>query len=218
MREDLKSRLCAVEERVSTIEEEKSNIEYMIGSLESTVESYKEQEKALYNEYLTLDRVFQLFKQLSDERTEDAVEVIQSTLNMALQSIRLERDYIVDIVLDGMELSFNLIDTKTQEIDSLRHDTGTAVSQILSVLTILVILKLSHASKILFLDETLYGINDRESIQMMAEVLVALAENEDFQIFWVEHKAPIGNVEGIKTVAIELQEDEEGRGVTRRVS
>lgn len=191
-------------------------------------ESKVAQDKALLDQYErdilsdehkseVLDEVVMLFKRLSSDQTTSAITILEGVINNALANIDLKQNYQLQI-LEGTsakisELNFKLIDQDTGKERSIRRQTGKGISQIVSVLALLIVLKFANKSKFIILDEQLSGLQDEATIRMFSEVLTSIAKNEGFQIIMVEHKSEIDQVDSINTLYLDLPKDDASNGL-----
>ncbi|MBE7114670.1 hypothetical protein FT641_19925 [Bacillus paranthracis] len=156
-----------------------------------------------------------MFKNIADERNEGAKQALTDVLNYALANVPLEQRYEARIEetiskRSGKEMVVILRDIDSGQERSLKHQTGTALSQIVGFLMTVIVIKFSGASRVIVLDEKLSGLQDEETIRMFGDVIVALAKNEDFQIIMVEHKSELKTVEGVTVIPLVLRDYERG--------
>lgn len=177
-------------------------------STKELLDDYEEQLKRITQLSVDNQKAIDLLKKISDDRTNSALEVLQNTVNWALENIKLAQKF--EIVLDVRErgdskvLNIVLNDLEKNKQRTLKHQSGTAVRQIISFLLQMSIISISGASKIVILDEVLSGLQDKETIRMFGEIIVALAVNDGFQFIFVEHKSELHEVEGITQLHLEL--------------
>ena len=177
-------------------------------STKELLDDYEEQLKRITQLSVDNQKAIDLLKKISDDRTNSALEVLQNTVNWALENIKLAQKF--EIVLDVRErgdskvLNIVLNDLEKNKQRTLKHQSGTAVRQIISFLLQMSIISISGASKIVILDEVLSGLQDKDTIRMFGEIIVALAVNDGFQFIFVEHKSELHEVEGITQLHLEL--------------
>ena len=182
--------------------------EIRLKSSEDSLKEYEEKIQQLIVEELNHQKAIDLLKKIADDRTNSAVEILQNTVNWALENIQLEQRFEIILEVkdrtDGKVMSINLVDLDLNKTRTLKHQSGTAVRQIVSFLLQMTIISLSGARKVVILDEVLSGLQDKETIAMFGQIIVALAENDGFQFFMVEHKSELLNVAGITQVHLQL--------------
>lgn len=143
-----------------------------------------------------------------DTRTDVVLDKLKNTIDNALSLVPLTNNYVIEILENetkrsGRELHVKLLDTEANKVRGLRTSSGTAVAQLVSFVMRIVLVGFSEHRKILLIDENFSGFQDKEAISIFGSILVALAEQEDFQIILVEHKSEFNNVEGVKNIVLE---------------
>lgn len=179
-----------------------------IEKLDLTIEE-REQQMEL------LDKALRVFQKVSDERNAQAKDAIETVINWALSKVFTSQNYKVKIEEDddarsGKIMEVYLVDIDTGMSRSLNDQTGTALSQILSFLMLLTLIKFAGSSKVLVIDELFSGLEDREMILMFSDILVSLAKNEEFQTFIVEQNSLISANEDFCVVNLALENYEDG--------
>ncbi|MFV1457995.1 hypothetical protein, partial [Bacillus mycoides] len=111
-----------------------------------------------------------MFKNIADERNEGAKQALTNVLNYALANVPLEQRYEARIEetiskRSGKEMIVILRDVDTGQERSLKHQTGTALSQIVGFLMTVIVIKFSGASRVILIDEKLSGLQDEETIR-----------------------------------------------------
>lgn len=159
-----------------------------------------------------------VIKRLVDDRTEVAYTKIEEVLNWALSQVPLKQRYQIRIndfedKRFGRGVTFDLVDIDTKRVRSIKNQTGTAISQIVSFLLSVVIIAMSGSSRVMVLDERFSGLDDEESIKNFSDILQALSENEGFQFHIVEQNRDIASNEDINVIALDLVENNKDRGL-----
>lgn len=159
-----------------------------------------------------------VIKRLVDDRTEVAYTKIEEVLNWALSQVPLKQRYQIRIndfedKRFGRGVTFDLVDIDTKRVRSIKNQTGTAISQIVSFLLSVVIIAMSGSSRVMVLDERFSGLDDEESIKNFSDILQALSENEGFQFHIVEQNRDIASNEDINVIALDLVENSKDRGL-----
>lgn len=159
-----------------------------------------------------------VIKNLVDDRTEVAYTKIEEVLNWALSQVPLKQRYQIRIndfedKRFGRGVTFDLVDIDTKRVRSIKNQTGTAISQIVSFLLSVVIIAMSGSSRVMVLDERFSGLDDEESIKNFSDILQALSENEGFQFHIVEQNRDIASNEDINVIALDLVENSKDRGL-----
>lgn len=218
----------SVHERVGSVMEEvlelRSNFrakEIQRDTIKETVNEYEQDIEKLTISEINYGKASEAFKRIADSRNAEAVATLEDVLNWALDNIKLEQRYEArleerDSSRSGKEMVIILRDLDTGRERSLRNQTGTAISQIISFLMNIIVIKFSGSTRIMVLDEVFSGLQDKETIQMFGEILVALSNNEGFQFILVEHKSELGEVEGVKQINLRLNEYEKGLEVVEQ--
>ena len=184
-------------------------------TVRETVQGYEKDIERLNEKEVNYGKAAEAFKKIADTRNEEAKATLEDVLNWALENIDLEQRYSArleekDSGRSGKELVIVLTDKDTGFERTLRNQTGTAISQIVSFLMNIIVIKFSGASRIMVLDEVFSGLSDIETVRMFGEILVALAENEDFQFIIVEHEKELREVEGINKINLAIKKYEDG--------
>lgn len=171
-------------------------------SVQADLDRYVERKNKL-DELQRIDsESIEVFKSVIDGRNKSAKDKLESMLNFALSYIPLENNYTIkleefDTKRSGREFSIKLFDKNANKLRGVRTQSGTAITQLVSFLVRVVVISFSGARRVLLIDENLSGFQDKETIRMFGEILVALAENENFQILMVEHKSEFNEVPGM---------------------
>ncbi|MBT3123338.1 MULTISPECIES: ABC transporter ATP-binding protein [Bacillus] len=191
-------------------------------TIKGRVEKYNNDITKLRDRESLLNKAAVVFKNVADERNEEAKKTLEDVLNYALANISLEQQYEARVEevpskRSGKEMTLVLTDIETGHERSLKNQTGTALSQIISFLMSAIVLKFSGSSRVMLLDEVFSGLQDEETIRMFGEILVALAKNEGYQFILVEHKSELKNIEGITEIALQLKDYDKGLEVRETV-
>lgn len=186
-----------------------------VETIQEVVEKYENNITAMEDEVQLCEQSSKLFKSISDDRNKVAKEKIEQVLNYALSEIPLEQSYRAELVevsskRSGKELTVVLTDIDTGYTRGLRNQTGTWVKQLVSFILNMIVIKFSGKSLILVLDEVFSGIEDEKMIQTFGKILTSLAENENFQIFMVEHGKELDYIEGLVNIPIGIRDYQTG--------
>lgn len=174
---------------------------------ENNFKKYKKDIEKLEQEELLLIEVAQLTQSIAYEKTQDAKEVLENVLNHALDQVELDANYTAHLVQPETKravqgLLIQLEEEGTGEVRTPLTSTGTMVAQLISILMSIIVIKFSGRRRVLVLDESLSGFSGLHSIPAFGDLLVALAENEGFQIIMVEHKEQLADVPGITEINV----------------
>ncbi len=211
----LESRISSVTDRLEELDITIKGKERLQQNIKSDLDNYVER-KIKLEEFEQIDtESIEVFKSVIDSRNTSAKDKLESMLNFALSYIPLENDYKIKIdefntKRSGREFAIKLLDNKANQLRGIRTQSGTAVAQLVSFLMRVVILSFSGSRRLLVIDENLSGFQDKETIRMFGEILVALAKNEDFQIIMVEHKSEFKNVPGLHNFHLEKSSYDKG--------
>lgn len=151
-----------------------------------------------------------VIQKITDTRNESVKEYIKDVVNKGLTAMLQRHDYNLEIQ-DGDRgdsqkvTEIQLISTKTGK----PRKVGMAVKQITSLIFIISLLEIAGSSKILALDEYLSGASD-ETAAKLSDILVALAKNNEFQFFVVNHVIDISENPEFERVYLVKESDEEG--------
>lgn len=186
-----------------------------VRTLENVVQGYIDDIEEKEKEIVLSEKTSKLLQSISDTRNKVAKEKIEGVLNYALSNIPLEQNYRAILEetssrRSGRELAITLEDIETGYRRSLRNQTGTWVKQLVSFILTMIIVKFSGSSRVLVLDEVFSGMEDHKMIKVFGEILVSLAENEDFQIIMVEHGKELDELEGIKNIPLRIIDYDRG--------
>lgn len=190
-------------------------------TIENTVKKYESDIEDKTNERMLCEKASTLFKSIADDRNREAKKQIEEVLNYALSSIPLEQNYVARLEevaskRSGKELTVILTDRDTGYERTIKNQTGTWIAQVISFILTMIIIKFSGSSRIMILDEVFTGMEDREMVHMFGDILTALAKNEGFQLFMVEHRKELDGVEGIKRIPLGIEDYEDGTVVLNR--
>lgn len=180
---------------------------------ERTLERLNKELEELEKEAVVLDKVMRLSQTIKEDTQRSAEELLERVLNNALSRVDLDSSYSAKLVHPNTSravkgLLIKLEDMKTGKERVPFESTGTMVAQLISFLMSAIVLKMSGKRRIMVVDEVLSGFNDVHSIKEFGDVLVALSQNDGFQIIAVEHKSQLEQVEGINVMHFE--KDDEG--------
>lgn len=214
--------MLSIEDRIESIDNFMENkrtqlkaIEYQHDILSANVDKKESEVENLSNEIILLEKSIKQLKDTADERSTEAKKYIEDTLNWALSQIPLKQRYSAVIVESNSkkstkEMAIQLVDLDTGKRREIRVQTGTAIAQIVSFLMNVILIIVSGSTRIMLLDEVFSGIQDVESIKVFGDILVSIAEKENFQFIFIEHKSTLLNVEGIKPIFLDLQNYNDG--------
>lgn len=204
-----------IKEEIQNLKTEQIIQDRIRGTHLKNIEKYeligKDKEMALE----LLEKSLKIFQKVSDERNKNAKDALETVINWALSKAFTEQSYEVKIkeYADGRSgkiMEVYLVDMDTGNSRSLKFQTGTALSQIVSFLMMLTVIKFADASKLLILDEVFSGLEDREAITMFSDILTSLAKNDGFQIILVEQNNLISDNPEFKRINVELNNYEDG--------
>ena len=146
------------------------------------------------NEYNTeaydiATHAIEILKQLSDTAVKDAYTFIEASINDALakmfrgtpRSIRI-KEYIRDDKYPQLEVELKVANGLVR---SLKSDSGHGIAQIISILSILCLIVLTGARRILCIDEILSGLSAKNR-QVITDILWSFTEI-GFQFIIIEH-------------------------------
>lgn len=154
-------------------------------------------------------------KNITNDIDREVKEKLEKTLNFALQTIPLKQNFEASVQItpsgrSGKAFEIMLRDTDSGKVRYLNDQVGTAVPQMLSYLIRMILINYRQSNKLMVEDEMFTGLHDKETIHMFGEILVALANNEKYQIILVEHKSELINVENVHQIYVDLTDYEEG--------
>ena len=206
--EDILSRCDGFREDIKLLERQ-------VDTIQETVDEYHKDVGEKMNEKMLCDKSSELFKNITDERNKVAKEQIEEVLNYALSNIPLEQSYKASLEeteskRSGKELNIVLTDLETGHQRKLKSQTGTWIVQVISFILTMIVIKFSDSSRVMLLDEVFTGMEDNEMIKVFGKILVSLAENEGFQVFMVEHRSELDNIEEIKNKEFAIEDYEQG--------
>lgn len=203
----------------STLTTEANRVRY-----ETAKESFnrnKDELNQLKKDEENLQKAMEAFKKISDARSEDAKNMLESVLNWTLSNVELNQEYQARLIerqrgQSGKELEIELTDINTGYTRNLTDQSGTALAQIVSLIMVAIVIKFSGATRIMVLDEYMSGIEDPETVKMFGKILVALGENEGFQFIIVEHQDLLDTIEGMNVYRLALTDYEEGTEIAEK--
>lgn len=199
-------------ERVSRIQEvvkdKETNLRSKVilrNTQKDRVEKLEDTINTLQETVLLDDKSLSVFNNAIDSRNGSAKAHLESMLNHALDTIPLVNSYSIHLrefntKRSGREFMVALLDNSIGKVRAVRTQSGTSIAQLVSLLMRVVPITFSGSRKLLLIDENLSGFQDEEMIKMFGSILVALAENEGFQILMVEHKSELKKVEGLTNI------------------
>lgn len=187
-------------------------------TIEESVDEYEQDLEDKSAEKLLCEKSSLLFKKIADDRNKSAKEQIEKVMNYALSNVPLEQNYKATLEekeskRSGKEMRIVLTDIDTGYERDLKDQTGTWIVQIISFILTMIILKFNESSRVMILDEVFTGMEDYEMIKIFGDILVSLSENEDFQLFMVEHRSELDRVEDIKSIPLRIEDYNEGTKV-----
>lgn len=211
-------RIAELSGSISKLNEELREKEIGKRTLENERNRYEADIRRKSDEIEVLEKTSEFLKNMVDMRTAEAYDRIEETMNWCLSRVPLKQNYAIQINefednRYGRGVALDLIDLDTKKIRTVKNQTGTAISQIVSFLLSAVIIAISDSSRIMVLDELFSGLDDRESIRNFSDILQALAENEGFQFHIVEQNRDIASNENINVIPLDLIENNRTRGL-----
>lgn len=216
----IKDRYKQVKDKLDKIRMEKVVQDRLRETYQKNIEKFELQKMEKERHLELLDKAVKVFQEVSDERNRNAKLALETVINWALSKILTDQSYEVKIeeyadARSGKTMELYLVDSYTGNKRSLKHQTGTALSQIISFLMMLTVIKFADASKVLILDEVFSGLEDKEAVLMFSDILTSLAKNDGFQIIIVEQNSLISENPDFVRVHLELKDYEEGLVVTK---
>lgn len=172
----------------------------------ASIEQLREENESNKEAYDIATHAIEILKKLSDTAVIDAYRFIEASINDALgkmfrgttRQIRI-KEYIRDEKYPQLEIELT---TNNGIVRSLKTDSGHGIAQIVSLLSLLCLIVLTGARRILCIDEVLSGLSI-ENRQIITDILWNFTEI-GFQFIIVEH----GYVpRGAKVYELELDGD-----------
>lgn len=152
-------------------------------NIELLEKEYKEQEDYI----IKFKKAKKVIQKITDTRNEGAKKYIKDVVESGLTTILEEKVYKLEITDNDRGDSQKITDINLISIETGKpRKVGTAVKQITSILFIVSLLEMADSSRVLVLDEYLSGASG-ETAKKLSDVLVALSNNNEFQIFIVNH-------------------------------
>lgn len=172
----------------------------------ASIEQLRAENESNKEAYDIATHAIEILKKLSDTAVIDAYRFIEASINDALgkmfrgttRQIRI-KEYIRDEKYPQLEIELT---TNNGIVRSLKTDSGHGIAQIVSLLSLLCLIVLTGARRILCIDEVLSGLSI-ENRQIITDILWNFTEI-GFQFIIVEH----GYVpRGAKVYELELDGD-----------
>lgn len=157
-------------------------------SIENLEAKYQEGEESLER----FRKAGEVVKRITDRRNDGVKQHIKGAINSGINAILQKNAYTLTIEDDDRGTS------KVTNIEFISNDTGkprkigTAVKQSSSLIFVVTILKLAKSSKFIALDEYLSGASGTTASKL-SDVLSAMAKNDGFQMFVVNHVLEISD-------------------------
>lgn len=216
--ETIKGRMSGIDKSIQIMKEEYSDKEISKRVLEGESIRYETQIRQIMEDIEVLEKTSEFLKGMVDTRTAEAYDRIEETMNWCLSKVPLKQNYEISInefedKRYGRGVALDLIDKDTKKVRTVKNQTGTAISQIVSFLLSVVIIAISDSSRIMVMDELFSGLDDKESIRNFSDILVALTENEGFQFHVVEQNRDIASNEEVNVIPLDLEENSSVRGL-----
>lgn len=211
----METRYKQVKANLQATKDEVKKIGIQIDSLEQQILAYDDKVVKLDEMVDVYQKVVDVYKQVMSSRNTQVKAVLEDVLNRALSSVPLDTEYKAmiqgpDYTKAHSSVVIKLVDQNSGKERTPLVGTGTMVSQLISFLMSAIVIKFSGKRRVMFLDEVLSGFYDRESIRLFGEILVALAHNEGFQFFIVEHKSELERVTDINIISVAKDNYEDG--------
>lgn len=190
-------------------------LEKQTETMQATIDRYEKDIEEKLNERMLCEKASAMFKRIANDKNKEAKKQIEEVLNYALNNIPLEKEYIATIEesassKSGREMIVVLTERETGYQRTVRNQTGTLVAQLVSFILTLIVIKFSGSSRLMILDEVFTGMEDYDMIKVLGNILVSLAKNEDYQIFMIEHRKELDQIDEIYNIPLALNDYEEG--------
>lgn len=174
--------------------------------------------KELTDEISSQEEYLQKFKmakkviqKITDERNIGAKKSIKELVNKGLTSILQKHSYDLEIHDDDRGDNQKITDIQLISTETGKpRKVGTAVKQVTSLIFIISLLEIAQSSKFIVLDEYLSGASG-ETASKLSDVLVAIAKNNHFQFFIVNHVLDISN--NPEVIRIYVENNDDGKGL-----
>lgn len=217
-KDTIKLRMQEIDKSIKGMKEEFSDKEISKRVLEGEASRYETQIRQIMDDIEVLEKTSEFLKGMVDTRTAEAYDRIEETMNWCLSKVPLKQNYEISInefedKRYGRGVALDLIDKDTKKVRTVKNQTGTAISQIVSFLLSVVIIAISDSSRIMVMDELFSGLDDKESIRNFSDILVALTENEGFQFHVVEQNRDIASNAEVNVIPLDLEENSSTRGL-----
>lgn len=210
-------RFAELEAKYNSLDEEYNEIIQAIDYRSRLRQELETSIEKLEAEILEREEYIQKFKmakkyiqKITDDRNVGAKKHIKELVNKGLTSVLQNHSYNMEI-FDGDRGD----NQKITDIQLISTDTGkprkvgTAVKQITSLIFIISLIEIAQSSKFVVLDEYLSGASG-ETAGKLSDVLAALATNNHFQFFIVNHVLDISNNPEVIRIYLENEKDERG--------
>lgn len=197
--EEYNSVMSAIEYRSRLRRDLSNSIEKLSSDIqvqEEYIEKFKMAKKAI--------------QKITDERNKGAKSSIKELVNKGLISILQKHSYNLEIHDDDRGDNQKITDIQLISVETGKpRKVGTAVKQVTSLIFIISLLEIAQSSKFIILDEYLSGASG-ETADKLSNVLAAIAENNNFQFFVVNHVLDISNNPDVERIYLENMGEEIG--------
>lgn len=157
--------------------------------LMESVKQIREENKENSELYDITTHAIEILKQLSDTAVQDAYRFIEASINDALEKmfrgttrqIKIN-EYLREEKYPQLEIELHV---GNGIVRSLKTDSGHGIAQIISLLSILCLIVLTGARRILCIDEVLSGLST-ENREVITDILWSFVEI-GFQFIIIEH-------------------------------
>lgn len=174
--------------------------------------------KELTGEISSQEEYIQKFKmakkaiqKITDERNIGAKKSIKELVNKGLTSILQKHSYDLEIHDDDRGDNQKITDIQLISTETGKpRKVGTAVKQVTSLIFIISLLEIAQSSKFIVLDEYLSGASG-DTASKLSDILVAIAKNNNFQFFVVNHVLDISN--NPEVIRIYVENNDDGKGL-----
>lgn len=215
MKNDVLDRYALIKGRIDNLKMERVIQDRIRETHEKNIVKFSLTLEEREEQLVLLDKALKVFQKVSDERNKSAKDALETVINWALSKVFTTQAYTVRIEesadgRSGKIMEVYLVHSETGRSRSLKNQTGTALSQIVSFLMMLTVIKFADSSKVLLLDEVFSGLEDREAVLMFSDILTSLARNDGFQGIMVEQNKLISDNEDFIRVNVALEDYGEG--------
>jgi hypothetical protein len=158
-------------------------------------------------------------RSITDNRNRDAKGVIKDLISNALDVVYPNNRYEFFLVeTSGSKgIRVELIDKITNKARLPKKNNGNSIKQIISTLSTVALIDIADSSRIVIFDETLSGLA-RSFCPRFGDVLTAIAKNNGFQFFIMNHNETLFNSEDFEVIHMTLDNFEDGVYVSKVTS